>query len=100
MKRMFEQYEKQKLLKPSERKMLSAALEIKTKKVGDVMTPISKVFMIDINTNLDRQVLKKIYSEGYSKIPVFEGERENIVGLLMARDLVLLNLDSSIVTLR
>lgn len=56
--------------------------------------------MIDINTNLDQQVLKKIYSEGYSRIPVFDGDRDNIVGLLMSRDLVLLNLDSSIVTLR
>jgi len=54
------------------------------------MTPIEKVFMIDINTNLDTQMLKRIYSEGYSRIPVYEGDRGNIIGLLLARDLVLL----------
>lgn len=100
MKRLFEQYETQKLIKPSERKMLSAALELKFRKIEDVMTPLEKVFMIDINSNLDAQTLKRIYSEGYSRIPVFEKERENIVGLLMARDLVLIQLDSSILTLR
>ncbi len=78
------------MIKPSERKMLSAALELKFKKIEQVMTPLDKVFMIDINSNLDEQTLKRIYSEGFSRIPVFEGERENIVGLLMARDLVLI----------
>lgn len=34
MKRMFEQYEKQSLIKPQERKILSAVLELKTKTIG------------------------------------------------------------------
>jgi CBS domain containing-hemolysin-like protein len=37
------------MLNPSERKMLSAALELKTKTIGDVMTPMAKIFMLDIN---------------------------------------------------
>jgi len=49
MKKLFEQYEREKMLNPGERKMLSAALELKTKTIGDVMTPISKIFMLDIN---------------------------------------------------
>ena len=57
------------------------------------MTPINKLFMIDINSNLDRNILESIYSEGYSRIPVYDGNRENIVGILMAKDLVLLNID-------
>lgn len=49
MKKLFEQFEKEKTLNPSERKMLSAALELKTKTVGEVMTPLEKAFMLDIN---------------------------------------------------
>ncbi|CDW71668.1 ancient conserved domain protein 2 [Stylonychia lemnae] len=100
MKRMFEQYEKSKLLKPQERKILSAVLELKSKVIGQVMTPIDKAFMIDINVNLNQLLLKQIYSEGYSRIPVYDGQRENIVGLLMTRDLVLINLENSIVTIK
>jgi CBS domain containing-hemolysin-like protein len=40
MKKLFQQYEKDKMLQPGERKMLSAALELKTKIIGEVMTPI------------------------------------------------------------
>ena len=36
-------------MKPGERKILSAALELKTKTIGDVMTPIAKAFMLDVN---------------------------------------------------
>ena len=53
MKKLFEHYEKAKLLKPSERKILSAALELKERTVGQIMTPLSKTFMLDINQNLD-----------------------------------------------
>ncbi len=49
MKKMFSQYEKDKTLNPAERKMMSAALELKTKCIGDVMTPLNKLFMLDIN---------------------------------------------------
>ena len=54
MKRMFEQYERQALIKPQERKILSAVLELKTKTIGQVMTPVEKAFMIDINSNLNQ----------------------------------------------
>ncbi len=64
------------------------------------MTPLSQTFMVDINANLDKHVLKNIYNQGYSRIPVYEGNKENIVGILMARDLVLLNLDQSLVTIK
>ncbi len=49
MKKLFEQYEKEKMLNPSERKILSAALELKTKTIGNVMTPLDKAFMLEIN---------------------------------------------------
>lgn len=44
--------------------------------------------------------MKKIYSEGYSRIPIYEGHRDNIVGILMARDLIMINIDINIVTIK
>lgn len=37
------------------------------------MTPLNKCFMLDINSRLDDELMKTIYSKGYSKIPVYEG---------------------------
>lgn len=64
------------------------------------MTPLNKVFMLDINSKFDDSLLRKIYSEGYSRIPIYEGDKENIIGVLMSRDLVLINIDKVNFTLR
>lgn len=85
---------------PSERKILNAALELHEKTAVDVMTPLNKCFMLDINSNIDQNLMKKIYSEGYSRIPVYQGNRDNIVGILMARDLIMINIDINIVTIK
>jgi len=47
--------------------------------------------MLEINTKLDYQCLKDIYDSGYSRIPIYENMRDNIVGILMVRDLILIN---------
>ncbi len=87
------------MLNPGERKMLSAALDLKTKTVGDVMTPISTIFMLNINTNLNEALKRTIYEQGYSRIPIYENSRENIIGILMSRDLILANIDDNFTTL-
>lgn len=100
MKKLFEKYEQQNVLRPSERKILSAALEMKHKTVGKVMTSLKDTFMLDINQNLDQNLKKTIYQAGYSRIPVYEGSRENIVGILVSRDLILTNIDNTLFTIR
>jgi metal transporter CNNM len=92
MKGLFEMYEKEKLLDTNERKILVAALEFHDKKVSEVMTPLDKAFMLDIDTQIDKALLRLIYTQGYSRIPVYKHkDRSNIVGILLARDLILIN---------
>lgn len=57
------------------------------------MTPIEEVYMLDVNTVIDREILKEIYTKGYSRIPVFDRDRQNVVGIMMAKDLILFNPD-------
>ena len=64
------------------------------------MTPIDDVYMMDINTVLDHQMLRELYSKGFSRIPVFDKTKDNIVGILMARDLILINPDKALITLK
>jgi len=45
-------------------------------------------------------MLREIYSKGYSRIPVYENSKNNIVGVLMARDLILINPDKALITLK
>jgi metal transporter CNNM len=93
-------YEKDHFLNAAERKRLTAALEMESKTANDVMTPMDKVFMLDIETKLDYSTLKIIYESGYSRIPIYEYNRQNLVGILMTRDLVLINPENNLITIR
>lgn len=64
------------------------------------MTPIEDVYMLDINTHLDQKMLREIYSKGFSRIPVYDRTKDNIVGILMARDLILINPEKALITLK
>jgi len=64
------------------------------------MTPIDEVYMLDINIQLDHRILREIYSRGFSRIPIYEYTRDNIVGILMARDLILINPEKTLITLK
>ena len=52
------------------------------------MTPLDQVFMISSESELDKNLLKTILKKGYSRIPVFKGERTNILGMLMIKSLL------------
>jgi metal transporter CNNM len=91
MKKLFEKYAKDKIMDDNVARRLSAALDLQDKTAEGVMTPLSSTFMIDINRKLDAYLLREIYQKGYSRIPIYENSKENIVGILMARDLILIN---------
>ena len=56
--------------------------------------------MLDINTELSHKTLRDIYSQGFSRIPVYDKSKDNIVGVLMTRDLILINPDKALITLK
>src|SRR3546814_6183323 len=53
-----------------------------------IMVPRSKMDMLDISKPL-AEVLPEIIETGHSRFPVFEDDRDNIVGILLAKDLLL-----------
>ena len=100
MKQLFKIYEDQNLLESHERKILDGALDLRDKQIREVMTPLEKVYMLDIDTLLDKDLLKEIYSKGYSRIPIYEGHREKIVSVLLSRDLILIKPEKRKITIR
>jgi putative hemolysin len=55
--------------------------------------------MLDINQTLDEALKRTIYEQGYSRIPIYEDTPDNIIGILMSRDLILANIDDNLTTL-
>ncbi|XP_039262731.2 metal transporter CNNM4-like [Styela clava] len=73
--------------------MIQGALELRTKTVEDVMTTIEDCYMVDICSVLDFGSMQEIISRGFTRIPVFETDRTNIVALLFVKDLAFVDPD-------
>ncbi|XP_078141190.1 metal transporter CNNM4 [Centroberyx gerrardi] len=73
--------------------MIQGALELRTKTVEDVMTPLGNCFMIHSDAVLDFNTMSEIMESGYTRIPVFEDERSNIVDILFVKDLAFVDPD-------
>ncbi|XP_074494922.1 metal transporter CNNM4 isoform X3 [Sebastes fasciatus] len=73
--------------------MIQGALELRTKTVEDAMTAIGNCFMIHSDTVLDFNTMSEIMESGYTRIPVYEHERSNIVDILYVKDLAFVDPD-------
>ncbi|XP_077092991.1 metal transporter CNNM2a isoform X2 [Siphateles boraxobius] len=73
--------------------IIQGALELRTKTVEDVMTPLRDCFMIAGDAILDFNTMSEIMESGYTRIPVYEGERCHIVDLLFVKDLAFVDPD-------
>ncbi|XP_005400739.2 PREDICTED: metal transporter CNNM4 isoform X3 [Chinchilla lanigera] len=73
--------------------MIQGALELRTKTVEDIMTQLHDCFMIRNDAILDFNTMSEIMESGYTRIPVFEGERSNIVDILYVKDLAFVDPD-------
>ncbi|XP_005995249.1 metal transporter CNNM4 isoform X2 [Latimeria chalumnae] len=73
--------------------MIQGALELRTKTVENIMTPINDCFMISSDAILDFNTMSEIMQSGYTRIPVFEEERSNIVDILYVKDLAFVDPD-------
>lgn len=68
--------------------MISGALNVANQTAADIMVPRSKIDMLDITKPLS-ELLPTIIETGHSRFPVYEDDRDNIVGILLAKDLLL-----------
>jgi magnesium and cobalt transporter len=69
------------------RVMLEHVIRLADMSAGDVMVAAPRMYLIDIDAPLDT-LLDLVIQTGHSRFPVYQGERENIIGTLMAKDLL------------
>lgn len=82
-----EEHEEGKNVGEAQREMLEAVLELPKTFAGEVMTPRTDVKGIEYHSSL-AQVKDDVLSYGYSRIPVYEENLDNIKGILYAKDLI------------
>lgn len=70
-----------------EKSMLTGVLEVSETQVRDVMVPRSQMVVIDIEEDFD-DILAVIIESGHSRFPVIGEDRDEILGVLLAKDLL------------
>lgn len=68
--------------------MIDCVLRFRDHCARDVMT--TDVFMLSMDALLDQDTLSDIFRSGYSRVPVFGSDRNDIVGLVLTKDLICL----------
>ena len=78
--------EEEGVLQQDEVEMLQSVLDLSETFVKDIMTPRVDVVAVDVHDSTEN-VKNVFFEEKYSRIPVYEESRDNIVGILYERDL-------------
>ena len=79
--------EQRELIEPESRMMLEGVLRMADLTAGDVMVAAPRMDLLDIDADYEA-LLGVVIATAHSRFPVYEGQRENIIGILMAKDLL------------
>jgi metal transporter CNNM len=71
-----------------ERQIIHGALHFSNVYVKDAMTPKEAIISYPEDEVLDDEFFEAINESGHSRIPVYRGTKENIVGILYVKDLI------------
>tara|TARA_R110001632_G_scaffold19898_1_gene59813 strand:+ start:11627 stop:12637 length:1011 start_codon:yes stop_codon:yes gene_type:complete len=75
-------------LDKDEERILLGALSFSETVAKRIMTPKTVLYSLDKNTILDKVKLLEIKEKGFTRIPVYENKEDNIIGVLYAKDLI------------
>lgn len=74
-------------IKPSENELIQNVFDFDDRVVKQVMIPTNRIVAIDVEMGRE-QVVKKVIEEGYSRLPVYLGDIDNVIGILNSKDLL------------
>lgn len=79
--------EENQVINAESRTMLEGVIRLADMTAGDVMVAAPRMDLVDIASAAD-DLLNLVIETAHSRFPVYEGEKENIIGILMAKDLL------------
>jgi magnesium and cobalt exporter, CNNM family len=74
-------------IQPEDAELLEGVFEFSEKNAREVMTPRTDIVALPVDASLD-DVIRTVDESGLSRFPVYEGSIDNIVGIILAKDLL------------
>ncbi len=74
-------------IKPSENELIQNVFDFDDRIVKQIMVPKNRIAAIDVELGRD-QVSKLVIDEGFSRLPVYLGDIDNVIGIVHSKDLL------------
>ncbi len=84
---LIDEGEQEGVINQEEHAMIDAVLDLGDTKVREVLVPRTEMIALEKDSSLE-SALETIIGAGHSRIPVYDGDIDNIVGILYAKDLL------------
>jgi magnesium and cobalt transporter len=85
-------FQQQHILTPDELVMIEGVFQVSNMQVRDIMIPRGKMTVLDHSSALS-EIIEKITESGHSRFPVIDDDKDDVVGILLAKDLLQLSLN-------
>jgi magnesium and cobalt transporter len=82
------------LLGADELTMIEGVLQVDDLQVRDIMIPRGQMIVLDHEDSLPA-IIERITASGHSRFPVIDDDKDDVIGILLAKDLLQLSLDKS-----
>ncbi|KAI8059127.1 hypothetical protein BC940DRAFT_248122 [Gongronella butleri] len=84
-------------LTEDEVQIIGSVLDLREKRVSQVMTPIQDVFTLSLDAIIDKDMVDKIMFHGYSRIPITDPlDSTHFVGMLLVKQLIAYDVDDAL----
>lgn len=84
---LLEEGEEQGLISSHEEKMISSIFDFRETRASEIMTPSAEMVTADCASSIE-DLTRLVIEEGYTRIPLYEGNPDTIIGVLHAKDLL------------
>ncbi len=83
----------------AEQNIVESVFRLGDRRVDAIMTPRTEVFWLDLDDPLD-QTFQEVTDSPHALFPVAQGDLDNVIGILRARDLLVARLENQVINLR
>jgi CBS domain containing-hemolysin-like protein len=86
-------------IKPSENELIQNVFDFDDRIVKQVMVPQNRITAIDVELGRN-EVTKRVIEEGFSRLPIYLGDIDNIIGIVHSKDLLKALIDNKFRTMK
>lgn len=86
-------------IKPSENELIQNVFDFDDRIVKQILVPTNRIAAVNVESGRD-EIIKQILDEGFSRMPVYLGDINNVIGIVHSKDLLKSVVENKYKTLR